>query len=71
MITTDELWEALKEVAGSNPDKSKIHTIVQLKRSDVKKALGALHQRQRDLTVNQVPSGSGGSSPPAPTSSGV
>lgn len=31
-MTGDELWEVLKQVAGANQDKSKIKTLVQIKR---------------------------------------
>jgi hypothetical protein len=50
-MTTDELWEALKHVAGANPDKTKIKSLTQIRRHHVKEAL--------ELLRVCVPSGKG------------
>ena len=44
-MTTDEIWEALKEICGANRDKTKIATLVQVKKKDIDKAIKLIRSR--------------------------
>lgn len=46
-MNADELWEALKQVAGANRDKSQIKTLVQIKRSHCQKAVEIINSRSQ------------------------
>ncbi|WP_316194398.1 hypothetical protein [Bradyrhizobium sp. SZCCHNRI3052] len=45
-VTVDQLWEALKQVCGSNPDKSKIKSLVVVRREHIKAAMAIVKEKK-------------------------